>query len=169
MFERFKNVISGMLNKGVSKMETPELLAEEAQEELESNVKKLKEALTDSIAQEKLLESGEVADFDGAGRRLFHAVLILHGDRGRELADRRVGMAASDLPQAAAGRGQSVVILHAGHRRHQRPASHRGIERLQSRKRRRRPRTRPRRAREFERREPLGARRPAFCCRAGPE
>jgi phage shock protein A len=56
MFERLKNVINGMLNKTVSKMETPEILAQEAQDELESHVKKLEEALTDSIAQEKLLE-----------------------------------------------------------------------------------------------------------------
>jgi len=56
MFDRLKNVVNGMLNKTMNKMETPEVLAQEAQDELESHVKKLKEALTESMAQEKLLE-----------------------------------------------------------------------------------------------------------------
>ena len=56
MFDRFKNVVKGMVNQGAKKLETPEILAQEAQDALESNVKKLKDALTDSVAQEKLLE-----------------------------------------------------------------------------------------------------------------
>lgn len=56
MFNRFKSLISAMFNKGMSKLETPEVLAEQAQSELEDNLKKLKESLTSSIANEKSLE-----------------------------------------------------------------------------------------------------------------
>lgn len=56
MFERFMSLLKGMFNKGMSKMETPEVLAEQAEAELESNFKKLTEALTSGIANEKMLE-----------------------------------------------------------------------------------------------------------------
>jgi phage shock protein A len=56
MFERLMSILKGMFNKGISKMETPEVLAEQAEMELESNFKKVTEALTSGIASEKLLE-----------------------------------------------------------------------------------------------------------------
>lgn len=56
MFSRIMNVIKGMLNKGISKVETPEILAEQAQMELESSVKQLKEALISAVTAEKALE-----------------------------------------------------------------------------------------------------------------
>jgi phage shock protein A len=70
MFERLKNIINAMFNKSMSQMETPEVLAEQAQNELESGVKKLREATTSSIANEKMLEkqiqkaSEEVASWE---------------------------------------------------------------------------------------------------------
>ncbi|MDX1989567.1 MAG: PspA/IM30 family protein [Candidatus Obscuribacter sp.] len=56
MFDRLINIIKAMFNAGVSKMETPEILAEQAQMELESGVKKVQEALTASITNEKMLD-----------------------------------------------------------------------------------------------------------------
>lgn len=57
MFDRFKNVMKGMLNQGVSKLETPAILAEQAQMELESGLKKVKEAVTVAVTNEKMLET----------------------------------------------------------------------------------------------------------------
>jgi phage shock protein A len=56
MFSRLKSLISAMFNRGMSKLETPEILAEQAQDQLESNLKKIKESLTTSVANEKYLE-----------------------------------------------------------------------------------------------------------------
>ena len=56
MFDRLMSILKSMFNKGMAKMETPEVLAEQAEMELESNFKKITEALTASIANEKLLE-----------------------------------------------------------------------------------------------------------------
>lgn len=56
MFDRLKNIMNAMFNKSMSSLETPEVLAEQAQSELESGVKKLKEALTDSLSNEKMME-----------------------------------------------------------------------------------------------------------------
>jgi len=56
MFERLKNIINALFNKGMSQMETPEVLAEQAQSELEGSFKKLREALTSSLANEKMME-----------------------------------------------------------------------------------------------------------------
>ncbi len=56
MFSRLMNVIKGLLNQGISKVETPEILAEQAQMELEGTQKKLKEALISSLTAEKGLE-----------------------------------------------------------------------------------------------------------------
>ncbi|MBX9938328.1 MAG: PspA/IM30 family protein [Candidatus Obscuribacterales bacterium] len=56
MFDRLMNIFKAMFNAGVSKMETPEILAEQAQMELDSSVKKVQEALTASITNEKMLE-----------------------------------------------------------------------------------------------------------------
>ncbi|CAN5581688.1 phage shock protein PspA [soil metagenome] len=57
MLDRFKNVIKGMFNQGVSKLETPAILAEQAQMELESGLKKVKEAVTVAVTNEKMLET----------------------------------------------------------------------------------------------------------------
>lgn len=56
MLDRLINIFKSMFNKGVSKMETPEILAEQAEMELESNMKKLMEAITAGITNEKLLQ-----------------------------------------------------------------------------------------------------------------
>ena len=56
MFNRIVGIFKGMLNKGIKKLETPEVLAEQAQSELETNVKKLKEAVLSGITTEKALE-----------------------------------------------------------------------------------------------------------------
>ena len=56
MLDRFMNQIKAMLNKGISQAETPEILAQQAQDQLETSITKLKEALTGGLAQEKMLE-----------------------------------------------------------------------------------------------------------------
>jgi phage shock protein A len=56
MLSRLKSLISAMFNKGMAKLETPEILAEQAQGELENNLKKIKESMTTSLANEKMLE-----------------------------------------------------------------------------------------------------------------
>lgn len=56
MLNRIKNLVNAMVNKGVSKLETPELMLEAAQTELENNVKQVKEAITTSLTSEKMLE-----------------------------------------------------------------------------------------------------------------
>lgn len=57
MFGRIMNVIKGMLNQGISKVETPEILAEQAQMELEGTQKQLKEALIAALTAEKGMEA----------------------------------------------------------------------------------------------------------------
>jgi phage shock protein A len=56
MFDRIKNLMNAMVSSGVNKMETPELLLEQAEMELQKNLKDLKEALTESVASEKMME-----------------------------------------------------------------------------------------------------------------
>lgn len=56
MFDRFKNVMKGMLDKGVSKLETPEILAQMGETELENLLKQLKEATTEAITREKMIQ-----------------------------------------------------------------------------------------------------------------
>lgn len=55
MFKRFMNLVKGSANKGMKKLETPELMAEEAQMELEKAAKDLKEATIDARTNEKML------------------------------------------------------------------------------------------------------------------
>lgn len=70
MFDRIKNLMNAMVSNGVNKMETPELLLEQAEMELQKNLKDLKEALTESIASEKMTErqlqkkAEELADWE---------------------------------------------------------------------------------------------------------
>ena len=56
MFQRISNMIKGLLDKGLSSAETPEILAEQAQDQLEQEVKELKKAVVDSVTNEKMLE-----------------------------------------------------------------------------------------------------------------
>jgi phage shock protein A len=55
-FERLLNLFKGSVDKGVSKLETPEILAEQAQTQLEANVKSLTDAVTAAIGTQKSLE-----------------------------------------------------------------------------------------------------------------
>jgi phage shock protein A len=56
MFQRFTNIIKGLLDKGLNEAETPEVLAEQAQAALEKDIKELKAALVNSVTNEKLLD-----------------------------------------------------------------------------------------------------------------
>lgn len=56
MFDRLVAVFKGLFNKGMKELETPEVLAEQAQMELESSHKKIKEAVVTAITAEKSLE-----------------------------------------------------------------------------------------------------------------
>lgn len=56
MLGRFFNLISAMFNRGMSKLETPEVLAEQAQAELDENLKQMTNAVAASLTQEKNLE-----------------------------------------------------------------------------------------------------------------
>ena len=56
MFERLMNLFKSSANKAVSKLETPEILAEQAQSDLEKNLKSLTEAVTAAIGNQKAIE-----------------------------------------------------------------------------------------------------------------
>lgn len=56
MFSRLISLIKAKLSRGIAKLETPEILAEQAQEQLESSVKKTKEAVVASVTNEKMLD-----------------------------------------------------------------------------------------------------------------
>lgn len=56
MFDRLVNMFKAMFNVALSKAETPEILAEQAHMELQGSMKKVREAVTNSIAREKTLE-----------------------------------------------------------------------------------------------------------------
>ncbi|HEY9718755.1 MAG TPA: PspA/IM30 family protein [Trichormus sp.] len=56
MFDRMKNIVKALLDKGASKLETPELLAEEAQSQMETHIKDLKEAWTAAVTNQKMIE-----------------------------------------------------------------------------------------------------------------
>lgn len=56
MLGRLFNLIGAFFNRGMSKLETPEILAEQAQEQIASNLKKMSDAIVTSITQEKVLE-----------------------------------------------------------------------------------------------------------------
>ncbi|MBP6348361.1 MAG: PspA/IM30 family protein [Candidatus Obscuribacter sp.] len=57
MFDRLMNIIKSMFNSGVSKLETAEVLAEQAESDLSKSVKQVQDALTASITNEKMLEA----------------------------------------------------------------------------------------------------------------
>jgi phage shock protein A len=56
MFDRMKNIVRALLDKGASQLETPELLAEEAQSQMEKQIKDLKEAWTGAVTNQKMIE-----------------------------------------------------------------------------------------------------------------
>lgn len=56
MISRLISLLKAKLNRGMAKLETPEVLAEQAQEQLESGLKKTKEAMVASATNEKMLE-----------------------------------------------------------------------------------------------------------------
>lgn len=56
MFERFKNILRATVNQQISKMETPEVLAEEAEAKMNEDLKKISEALTDGVATTNILK-----------------------------------------------------------------------------------------------------------------
>lgn len=56
VFSRLISLIKAKLSRGISKLETPEILAEQAQEQLESSIKKTKEAIVASVTNEKMLD-----------------------------------------------------------------------------------------------------------------
>ncbi|MBU6452840.1 MAG: PspA/IM30 family protein [Cyanobacteria bacterium REEB67] len=56
MFERLMNIFKGSANKAVSKLETPEILAEQASMQLEGNLKSLTEAVTAALTNQKQIE-----------------------------------------------------------------------------------------------------------------
>jgi phage shock protein A len=56
MFDRIKKMMGAMVTSGVNKLETPEVLLEQAESELKDNTKKLKESWTESVVQEKMFE-----------------------------------------------------------------------------------------------------------------
>jgi phage shock protein A len=56
VFTRLMNLLKAKMNRGMAKLETPEILAEQAQEQLETSVKKTKEAMVGSVTNEKMLE-----------------------------------------------------------------------------------------------------------------
>jgi phage shock protein A len=82
MFDRIKNLMGAMVNNGVNKLETPELLLEQAEMELQKNLKDLKEALTESIAGEKMTEiqlqkkAQELTDWENEQRLLFNITMM---------------------------------------------------------------------------------------------
>jgi len=57
MFDRLINLFKGSVNKGVSKLETPEILAEQAQIQMEANLKSLQEAVAAALTTQKQLEA----------------------------------------------------------------------------------------------------------------
>lgn len=98
MLDRLMNIIKSMFNKGMAKMETPEILAEQAEAELESNLKKIAESLTASIANEKLLEqkikknTEELATWE---KRAMQAVQQNNDDIARQCLAKKQELGAS--------------------------------------------------------------------------
>jgi phage shock protein A len=56
VFSRLISLLKAKLSRGMAKLETPEILAEQAQDQLETSLKKTKEALVQSITSEKMLD-----------------------------------------------------------------------------------------------------------------
>jgi phage shock protein A len=56
MFGRMLNLLKAKVNKGLSGLETPEVLAEEAMSQLEDNLKSVKDGIVSSLANEKTVE-----------------------------------------------------------------------------------------------------------------
>lgn len=56
VLDRLMALLKATFTKGIAKLETPEILAEQAQEELEASISKTKEAVVASVTNEKMLE-----------------------------------------------------------------------------------------------------------------
>jgi phage shock protein A len=56
VFDRLKRLFGATANKALDQLETPEILAEKALNELESNLKKLTDGVASSMANEKMLD-----------------------------------------------------------------------------------------------------------------
>lgn len=56
VFARLLRLFKARVNKEMSELETPEILAEQAEQNLEANVKKIKDAVVASVTNEKSLE-----------------------------------------------------------------------------------------------------------------
>lgn len=56
MFDRLKKLFGATVNKGLDTLETPEILAEKALNELQSNLKQLSDGVATSLTNEKQLE-----------------------------------------------------------------------------------------------------------------
>jgi phage shock protein A len=54
---RLINLLKAKLNKGMAELETPEILAEQALEQLEANIKKVKDGVVASLTMEKSIET----------------------------------------------------------------------------------------------------------------
>lgn len=104
MFDRLMNIFKAMFNAGVSKMETPEILAEQAQMELEGSVKKIQEGLTASLTNEKMLDAqlkksaDEKANWE---RRAALAVQQNNDDVAKQCIQKKVELANQIASQEA--------------------------------------------------------------------
>jgi|688.fasta_scaffold290838_3 phage shock protein A len=120
MLDRLMNIIKSMFNKGMAKMETPEVLAEQAEAELEGNLKKITETLTSSIANEKILEqkvkknSEDLAQWE---KRAMMAVQQNNDDMARQcLAKKQELVAATQAYEAQlAEQKKSTAMLKEKH------------------------------------------------------
>jgi phage shock protein A len=103
MFQRITNLIKGMLDKGLSDAETPEILAEQAQASLQDDIKGLKAALVEGLTNEKLLEQQlkkSQQEQETAERHATTAVEAGNDDMAKQLLQKR---------QAAKTQGESVA------------------------------------------------------------
>ena len=118
MFERLMSLLKGMFNKGMSKMETPEVLAEQAEMELESNFKKIKEALTNGLANEKMLEQKvekTKQDLSTWEKRAMTAVQQGNDDLAKQclLKKQETTQALSDLQAQVVEQKKTTTMLKA--------------------------------------------------------
>jgi phage shock protein A len=92
IIDRILSIFRGSANKALSKLETPENLAEQAQMELEKNVKDLTGAVTAALTTQKQLESqiqkdqGEIANWE---KRAAMAVQANNDDIAKQCLERK--------------------------------------------------------------------------------
>jgi phage shock protein A len=118
MFERLMNVIKAMFNKGMDKLETPEVLAEQAQIKLEQSLKDVKEAVIKAVQSEKLLEQQieknkeEIATWE---KRAAMAVQGGNDDIAKQCLEKKaeLNQAAKSLAEQLAQQRQTTAQLKA--------------------------------------------------------